>query len=193
VIHWHEIPTQLVELGDSAPTGAIVCLSVLALCMRRAWRNVAVLVGLSLLVVGFSLATKVAFDAWGFSFGLANFSGASGHASRAAAAYPTFGWIVFAGSSRVRRLLGVGIGVLFAWNVIMQTIETTMHTPAEAFTGALIGALVPIAFARAGELEPLPDLAQASLVAVATALCAWLPVMPWDIEGWIAGFSQHLR
>ena len=188
-----QIPTALVELGDADPAFAIACLSLAALGARGTWRRAALFVGIVLAALALMVVSKVVFYALDPGFGKAAFHGGSGHATRAFAMYPTFAWIVFAGSSRVRRLIGVGIGVLIAFDVTIATIVTGMHTPAEAFLGALIGAAVPIAMTRSGELKPLPDLLQAALILCAIALCATVPVMPYDFEKMIAHFARHLR
>jgi len=189
----HGIRAALTALGGVVPSMVILGLSLGALAVRRAWWPAAWLVAALILAIGISVATKVAFYAWDIRFGLAVFRGASGHALRATAMYPSFAWIVFAGSSRRRSAVALAAGILVALAVTLSTIEPAMHTSVEAFAGALIGAGVPMAIGRAGRLTALPTRLQLSLVACAIASCAFLPATDYDFEQRVVDFSGYLN
>lgn len=190
---WHAIQRVLVGLGGVVPACVIACLCVIALGARGAWQRVALFLSALLVAIGIGVASKVLHYAWDVSYGLAVFRGASGHALRAAALYPAFAWIVFTGSSRRRCTTWVVIGSLVALAVAIATIDKAIHTPVEAFTGALLGAIVPILIARAGPLPPLSGRLQALLVACAIALCVALPATHYDFERRVVELSQRLQ
>ncbi len=191
--HWHALQHALVALGGVVPTCVIVCLSLIALGARGAWRRAALFVLVLFVMMGIGIATKILHYAWDVSYGLVVFRGASGHALRATALYPTFAWIVFAGMSRRRCAGWVVVGALVALAVTIAAIDKAIHTPAEAFVGAFLGAVVPVVVARAGRLESLPGRLQALLVAAAIALCAALPATTYDFEQRVVDFSRYLH
>jgi hypothetical protein len=193
MIHWFDLRPILTALAGVVPACVMACLSVVGLGMRQAWRRAAMFMALVLVAIGISVATKIAHYAWDVRYGLAVFRGASGHAARAAALYPGFAWIVFSGSSRRRCRIAITAGALVALAITIATIDKAMHTPLESIIGALVGAAVPIAMMRAGQLKPLPARQQALLVACAITLCAALPATDYDFEQRVVDFSNYLH
>jgi hypothetical protein len=189
---WHVAQRIIVDRGGVGPTGGVACLSLVALAARGAWGRAAKFFALLLAVLGLGVATKVVHYAWDANYGLGLFRGASGHALRAAALYPTFAWLVFAGSPR-RCAIATTLGALLAASVAIASIDPRIHTAAETLAGCVIGMTVPLVVGRWKGLEALRGRWQLLLVACAIVLVAAMPANPLDFEQDVADYSTFLE
>jgi len=170
------------EMGAPFPAGALLCIAMIAMAVRGAWWRAGMLVALTLVVLGIGYATRFVDDVWHARDALTVFVGASGHALRAVALYPTCAWVVFAGSPRWRLLGWVIAGVVVGLAVTVSGISPSLHTVWESLAGACIGAIMPVVVARSGDLEPLSGRVQAWLIVVAIAFCTVAPVKRYEGE-----------
>jgi len=121
-----------------------------------------------LLLLGGAVAlvtlTKIAFLGWGLGVRQYDFTGVSGHAMLSTAVYPVAFFLMLQGARSPLRALGVVVGLAVGVTVAWSRIVLDAHSPSEAVTGCLVGALTALAFVRYWWNEPASHLSAATLV-----------------------------
>jgi membrane-associated phospholipid phosphatase len=118
-------------------------------------------------------ATKVAFIGWGIGSAALDFTGISGHAMFAAAAYPPLLATIASGTSRRTQRLAIAAGCVLALLVGLSRLVLGTHSISEILAGWLVGGLASCAvLARS---TPLPAQLRATMLLTAAL---WLTMMP---------------
>lgn len=131
--------SHISELGGLAATLTIAIASAGWLVGARCWRLAlawCALFGGALLL---AVASQVAFIGWGIGVQRLDFTGFSGHATRAAAVYPVAAFLLLERRRPLRRALGVAAGVVLAAAVALARIKVGAHSSSEALTGWMLG------------------------------------------------------
>lgn len=93
-----------------------------------------------------AVASQVAFIGWGVGVRSLDFTGFSGHATRAAAAYPVACFLLFERRPAWHRLLGVVCGALLAALVALARVKIGAHSASEAVLGYALGMAAALLF-----------------------------------------------
>lgn len=99
-----------------------------------------------------AVASQVAFIGWGLGVRRLDFTGFSGHATRAAAVYPVAAFLLLERDRGWRRRAGFAAGVLIGALVALARVKVGAHSVSEATLGFALGlgvALLFVARARA--------------------------------------------
>jgi len=121
---------------------ALLALAVAAwLAGARCWRLAlawCLLFGAALLVAG---ASQMAFLGWGIGLRAFDFTGFSGHATRAAAVFPVALALLVEGRGRGRERVRAAAlaGAALAVIVAIARVKVGAHSPSEAVAGCLLG------------------------------------------------------
>lgn len=94
------------------------------------------------IAVSVVLISKIAFLGWGVGIRAIDFTGVSGHATLAAAVFPTLGWRIIQERSRSIRGSAVAVGAAVAALVGLSRIALHTHSVSEVVAGLIIGGLV---------------------------------------------------
>jgi membrane-associated phospholipid phosphatase len=182
----------ITRLGDIAVT-APVALAIAALPLldgerRTSIRWAALFAAGSMLVV----ATKIAFIGWGIGLSELDFTGASGHAMRAAAIAPVLPHLLCRPVPSHPRLAWMALGCVFAALIGISRIVLHFHSVSEVVAGWLIGLMVGICFIRlSGDLrKPAwnPRIAAGMAVLIAAAFLA----RPAPTQHWLIRASLYM-
>jgi hypothetical protein len=164
----------MMHLGDislTLPAAAAVA-AWLLVCIG--WRSARWWALLYLGAIGLVGASKIAFLGWGTGFPSLHFKAISGHATGAAAVFPTLFYLLVREHGPWLRRSAAAAGLILAGLVAVMLVAGAEHTPAEAAAGWLTGALVSLACNRSTRglqaARPLVGLACATLVFAGAAL-----------------------
>jgi len=122
--------------------------------------------------IGLVTVTKLAFLGWGVGVRELDFTGVSGHAMLSTAVYPVAFFLMLLPATRVIRLFGVVLGLAAGVAVGLSRVVLSAHSPSEAVTGCLTGALAALLFVRfawnsePGRLSALPVAVSMLVLAV---------------------------
>ena len=136
----------ITALGGMGVTGslsvAIAAWLAAAHCRVRAlyW---CLLFGCAMVLV---IATKIVFIGWGLGLPTVDFTGFSGHATRAAAVFPVAAYLLLIQRTRWQRSVGVAGAVLLAMLVAYSRVVVKAHSGSEAVLGCMLGLLTAAAF-----------------------------------------------
>ena len=153
--------SHISALGGLAVTLVVAVAIAAWLVGARCWRLAlawSLLFGAALAI---AVASQAAFIGWGLGVRRLDFTGFSGHATRAAAVYPVAMWLLFERDRHWRRRLGFAAGAALAALVALARVRVGAHSVAEAALGLALGmcaALLFVARARAnrrGSKKPL--------------------------------------
>jgi len=134
--------------------GIVAAIIAAGLMYGRAWR--AALVWCLLITAGMFLVviSKVAFLGWGVGICSLDFSGFSGHATRAMAIVPVFFYLALNRVPRALQLSGILLGVVFAIAIGVSRLVLHVHSISEVVAGWTLGAGIALAFVwRGGKLQ----------------------------------------
>jgi len=160
--------SQITALGGLNVTALAALAIAVWLGAARCWRLAlawCLLFGSAMLLV---VASQVAFLGWGIGIQSLEFTGFSGHATRAAAVFPVAFFLLLEGEHRRLRAAGVAFGIAVAVLVGASRVKVGAHSPSEALLGLLLGMAVALLFiARANaarQFVPSPLLVGVSLL-----------------------------
>lgn len=174
--HPSQYLTRLGEAGIVLPVAAAVVAWLLI--GARSARFAGSWAALLLLAVAVTTASKIAFIGWGIGIASLDFTGFSGHAMFSAAIYPVLAFAManhWRGTPDRRRVVwAVAAGYAFAALIALTRVRVGVHSPFEAFSGFVLGAL---ASGAAMWLVEHPHHRFPS-GAVGIAVAAWLAVTP---------------
>ena len=135
MIFWYLITS----LGNSIITIPITLTIAIWLFVSREWKMSLLwcsLFGVAMILV---LATKIAFIGWGIGSEMLDFTGISGHATRAAMVFPVLFYYGFQRAPRKINHGGVYIGMLLGVVISLSRIMVHVHSGSEVVTGWLLG------------------------------------------------------
>lgn len=131
--------SNLSALGGLNVT-ALLALAVAAwLAAARCWRLAlawCLLMGGAVFVAA---ASQMAFMGWGVGVRALEFTGFSGHATRAAAVFPVALFLLLEREEGRLRRIAVAAGALLAVAVALARVKVGAHSPSEAVAGCLLG------------------------------------------------------
>jgi hypothetical protein len=165
----------MMHLGDISLTLPAAAAVAVWLLVCVGWRSASLWGLLYLLAIGLVGASKIAFLGWGTGLPSLHFKAISGHATGAAAVFPTLFYLLAREYEPWLRRSAAIAGLILAALVAVMLVAGDEHTPAEAAAGWMTGALVSLACNRSTRglqgARPLEGLACATL---AFAGAAWL-------------------
>lgn len=138
----------ITNLGGAGLTLPLAVAIALWLAAGYSWRMAAswlLLIGAS---VGLVMVTKIAFLGWGVGVRDLDFTGVSGHAMLSTAVYPVAFFLMLQGARTPLRVAGVLIGLAVGVAVGFSRVVLDAHSPSEAVTGCLVGAVTALTFVR---------------------------------------------
>jgi membrane-associated phospholipid phosphatase len=171
---------------------ALLALGVAAwLVGARCWRLAAAWCLLFGGALTMAAASQMAFIGWGIGIRALEFTGFSGHATRAAAVFPVALYLLLEREGGRLRRIAVGAGVLLGIGVAIARVRTGNHSPSEAVAGCVLGLATAALFmwrARAArESSPRP-----LLVGLLAATVLLPRADPIDTHQWLTAASLKL-
>ena len=147
-----DLPTHLwysiTSLGGAGLTLPLAIAIALWLAVGYTWRMAAgwlLLLGVAVVLV---TVTKLAFLGWGVGVRVWDFTGLSGHAMLSTAVYPVALFLMLLPTRPAVRVIGVLLGLGAGVAVALSRVVLDAHSPSEAITGCLVGALTALVFIR---------------------------------------------
>jgi membrane-associated phospholipid phosphatase len=163
---------SITSLGGAGLTLPLAFAIALWLAIGYSWRLAACWLALLGAAIGVVTATKLAFLGWGVGVRELDFTGVSGHSMLSTAVYPVALFLMLLPARRSIRLLGVLAGLAVGIAVGLSRVVLSAHSPSEAVTGCVVGALAAIVFvwiawdAEPGRLSALPVAASMMVLAI---------------------------
>lgn len=158
--------TALGGAGLTLPLAVTIALWLaLGYSLRRAAAWLAVLGA----AIGVVALTKIAFLGWGIGVRAWDFTGFSGHAMLSTSVYPVALFLMLFHTRTPVRIAGVALGLAAGVAVGLSRVVLDAHSPSEAVTGCIIGALAALTFII-GSWQAQPHRWSASAVAVSLVL-----------------------
>jgi len=164
---------SITSLGSAGLTLPLAFAIALWLAVGYSWRLAAGWLLLLGAAIGIVTVTKLAFLGWGVGVRELDFTGVSGHATLSTAVYPVTLFLVLLPARPAIRLLGVLAGLAAGIAVGLSRVVLSAHSPSEAVTGCLVGALAALLFVRIawnaepGRLAALPVAVSMMVLAIA--------------------------
>jgi len=137
---WH----LLSGLGNLAVTTSLVLIIAVWLLTTHAWKMALIwcsLFGTAMIIV---LITKIAFIGWGIGIESLDFTGISGHATRAAVVLPVLFYLALQIIGRPS--LGAVIGIVLSCLVAVSRVMVDAHSISEAVAGCVFGCSISLIF-----------------------------------------------
>jgi membrane-associated phospholipid phosphatase len=152
----------ITSLGGAGMTLPLAFAIAVWLGLGYTWRMAAGWLLLLGAAIGVVTVTKLAFLGWGVGVRGLDFTGVSGHAMLSTAVYPVALFLMLLPARPAIRLIGVVLGLAAGIAVGLSRVVLSAHSPSEAVTGCLVGALAALVFVRIawnaepGHLSALP-------------------------------------
>lgn len=163
---------SITNLGGAGLTLPLAFAIALWLAVGYTWRMAAGWLALLGAAIGIVTVTKLAFLGWGVGVRELDFTGVSGHAMLSTAVYPVVLFLMLLPARPAIRLIGVLLGLAAGIAVGLSRVVLSAHSPSEAITGCLTGALAALVFVRLawhaepGRLSALPVAASMMVLAL---------------------------
>ncbi|RWB51579.1 MAG: phosphatase PAP2 family protein [Mesorhizobium sp.] len=139
---------SITSLGGAGMTLPLAFAIALWLAVGYTWRMAAGWLLLLGAAIGVVTVTKLAFLGWGVGVRELDFTGVSGHAMLSTAVYPVALFLMLLRTHPAVRVLGVLLGLAAGMAVGVSRVVLSAHSPSEAVTGCLVGALAALLFVR---------------------------------------------
>ncbi|WP_322104642.1 phosphatase PAP2 family protein [Paraburkholderia sp. J41] len=139
---------SITNLGGAGLTLPLALAIALWLAAGYSWRMAASWVFVLGVAIGLVTLTKIAFLGWGVGVRELDFTGFSGHAMTSTAVYPVAFFLMLQGTPNFVRLTGMLTGLGIGVAVAFSRVVLDAHSPSEAVTGCIVGALTAMVFAR---------------------------------------------
>lgn len=175
---------SITSLGGAGMTLPLAFAIALWLAVGYTWRMAAGWLLLLGAAIGVVTVTKLAFLGWGVGVRELDFTGVSGHAMLSTAVYPVALFLMLLPTRPAIRLIGVVLGLAAGIAVGLSRVVLSAHSPSEAVTGCLVGALAALMFVRIawtaepGRLSALP-VAISMLVLAVSMHGVHVPTQRW--------------
>ncbi|WMY11166.1 phosphatase PAP2 family protein [Paraburkholderia phenoliruptrix] len=164
---------SITSLGGAGMTLPLAFAIALWLAVGYTWRMAAGWLLLLGAAIGLVTVTKLAFLGWGVGVRELDFTGVSGHAMLSTAVYPVALFLILLRTHPSVRVLGVLLGLVAGMAVGLSRVVLSAHSPSEAITGCLVGALAALLFVRMA-WKTQPERLSAFPVAVSLMVLAVL-------------------
>jgi membrane-associated phospholipid phosphatase len=180
------------NLGDIAATMPIAIGIVAIFARRHAWH----LAGWWILLFFFGLAvvviSKIAFIGWGIGNQALDFTGFSGHATRAMAIFPILGFLIAKNYSNFMQVIflivGAGVGVV----VGISRYLLHVHSWSEIVAGWMLGATISFCFIFTLRHWKNISFYSPFLVVAVVPLFIAPYIEPTPTQHWLTNFSLYL-
>ncbi|RFU48810.1 phosphatase PAP2 family protein [Paraburkholderia sp. DHOC27] len=180
----HHLWFAITSLGGAGVTLPLAIAIALWLALGYSWRislGWLVLLGMA---IGVVTVTKLAFLGWGVGVRELDFTGLSGHAALSTAVYPVAMFLMLLPARSKVRAAGVALGLAIGIAVGLSRVVVEAHSPSEAITGCIVGAVTALMFVRwAWDAEPGRLSAMPVVVSLLTLTVALhgvrLPTQRW--------------
>jgi hypothetical protein len=139
---------SITSFGGAGLTLPLAFAIALWLALGYTWRMAAGWLLLLGAAIGVVAITKMAFLGWGMGVRAYDFTGLSGHAMLSTAVYPVALFLMLLPARPPIRLLGVVAGLATGIAVGLSRVVLDAHSPSEAITGCLVGAITGLLFIR---------------------------------------------
>ncbi|RKR37475.1 phosphatase PAP2 family protein [Paraburkholderia sp. BL17N1] len=175
---------SITSLGSAGMTLPLAFAIALWLAVGYTWRMAAGWLLLLGAAIGIVTVTKLAFLGWGVGVRELDFTGVSGHAMLSTAVYPVVLFLMLLPTRPIIRLAGVLLGLAAGIAVGLSRVVLSAHSPSEAITGCLTGAITALVFVRLawhaepGRLSALP-VAVSMMVLAVLAHGVHVPTQRW--------------
>lgn len=138
--------SHLSNLGDVVTMGFVAAMIAAGLIFGRAWRTACFWCLLMGAGMAFVVASKIVFLGWGWGICSLDFTGFSGHATRAMAIAPVFLYLMLNRASRVHQNTGVLLGIAFGVAVGVSRLVLHVHSMSEVVSGWILGGGIALLF-----------------------------------------------
>jgi membrane-associated phospholipid phosphatase len=170
----------------------LVALAIAAwLVGARCWRLSLAWCLLFAAALGIAVASQVAFIGWGIGVRALDFTGFSGHATRAGAVYPVALFLLLERRPAALRIAATAVGVLLAAAVALARVKVGAHSGSEALLGFGLGLSAALLFFwrayanRRGAPRPL-------LISLALAMLLLPKAEPDSAHQWLTALALAL-
>jgi hypothetical protein len=140
--------TSITNLGGAGLTFPLAFAIALWLAAGYSLRMAASWLALLGAAIGLCTLTKIAFLGWGVGVRSYDFTGLSGHAMMSTSVYPVAFFLILQGARPTLRAAGVALGLVVGIVVAFSRVVLDAHSPSEAVTGTIVGALTALVFVR---------------------------------------------
>ncbi|MCC8396739.1 phosphatase PAP2 family protein [Paraburkholderia sp. MMS20-SJTR3] len=188
---------SITSLGGAGMTLPLALAIAIWLAVGYSWRLSVCWLALLGSAIGIVTVTKLAFLGWGVGIRELDFTGVSGHAMLSTSVYPVALFLMLLPARPALRLFGVLVGLAAGIAVGLSRVVLSAHSPSEAVTGCLVGALAALVFVRIawnaepGRLSVLP-VAVSMLVLAIVMHGVHVPTQRWvtDIALKVSGHDR---
>jgi membrane-associated phospholipid phosphatase len=192
----YDVPLHLwysiTRLGGAGLTLPLAVTIALWLALGYTWRLAAGWLAILAAAISVVALTKIAFLGWGVGVREWDFTGVSGHAMLSSAVYPVGLFLTLVSARASVRVLGVALGMAAGIAVGLSRVVLDAHSPSEAISGCVVGALAAVLFVwwawgtRPGKLSAVPVAVSLLMLAVA------LHDVRVPTQRWITRVALHL-
>ncbi|ACC73520.1 phosphatase PAP2 family protein [Paraburkholderia phymatum] len=176
----------ITNFGGAGLTLPLAFAIALWLAVGYSWRLAAGWLFLLGVAIAFVTATKIAFLGWGIGVRVWDFTGLSGHSMFATAVFPVAAFLVLLSAPPAVRVAGVVLALLGGATVGLSRVVIEAHSPSEAITGCLVGALAALVFVRiAWNATPPGRLPVAPVVVSLMVLTLGLHKLHLPTQRWV--------
>lgn len=189
MIDWADIT----HFGDITIT-ACTALAIAVWLLIEGEKRLAVL--WSLLFAGglaIVVATKIAFIGWGIGIDAIDFTGISGHATRAAAVMPVLFYLILQKTPPAVRATGAALGLACGALVALSRVALHAHSVSEAAAGLALGAAISIGFLHAAGKSlrrPVFNSLRTALSAIVLLQAPYVHTAP--TERWLTNLTLYM-
>jgi membrane-associated phospholipid phosphatase len=183
---------HITALGDSVVTLPAAAIILVWLMAGNAWRMAfwwGLLFATGLIVV---IATKVAFIGWGIGSPALDFTGISGHATRAAAVLPVIFYLPLQRLSASVRWFGILLGLALGILVGVSRIVLNDHSVSEVAAGCALGSMICLSFMWLSRSLPKPALNRWLIALSMLALLPTTHAEPAPTADWMNAVALYL-
>jgi membrane-associated phospholipid phosphatase len=138
--------TYFTKLADTNVMMPLAFLLAAWLAWLHRWREAALWLTLFCGALGIVAATKIAYIGWGIGIASLDFAGVSGHAMRASALAPVFGYLALQKRTRAAIAAVLMGGVAFGILIAVSRLVLHQHSLSEVVSGVLLGSTAGFAF-----------------------------------------------
>jgi len=142
---------NLSNLGDVATTGIVAAMIAAGLAFGQTRRAAVLWCVLMAIEIALVVTSKIAFLGWGWGICSLDFTGFSGHATRAMTIYPVLFHLVLNRASHARQGAGILLGVALGLAVGVSRLALHVHSPSEIAAGWMLGGGIAFLFIWIGK------------------------------------------
>jgi membrane-associated phospholipid phosphatase len=183
---------SITSFGGAALTLPLAVTIAVWLALGYSWQRAASWLLVLTIAIAIVALTKIAFLGWGIGIRAWDFTGFSGHAMLSTSVYPVAMFLMLIRARTPVRLIGLAAGLAIGIAVGVSRVAVDAHSPSEAITGCIVGALAAIAFIW-GSWHAVPHRWSVPAVAVSLALVTVaLHGITVPSHRWVTRVALHL-